>query len=191
MEEIILASSSPRRRELMGLLGLPFRVLTADTPEQTDRTEPGEVVEALASLKAEAVAARLKSGLVVGSDTIVVCDGEILGKPSGHDEAHEMLGRLQGRAHEVYTGVCLIRISDGERRHFHERTRVCVHAMDEAEIGRYLETGDAYDKAGAYGIQGPFAAHVDAIEGDYYTVMGLPVAALYRQLKDLGCYGSD
>lgn len=187
MEEVILASGSPRRRELLEQVGIPFRVVKSDTEERMTKTEPSEVVLELSAQKAKAVADTLAEGTVLGADTVVAIDGEILGKPADRDHAAAMLRKLQGRAHSVYTGVTLIRKGrEGQTtRSFCRETKVHIHAMSGKEIEAYLDTGDAFDKAGSYGIQGPFAAYVDGIEGDYCNVVGLPVSAVYQELKDL------
>ena len=187
MEEIILASGSPRRRELLTQIGVPFRVIKSDAPEVTTKTEPGEMAMELSCHKAGAAAGQVSRGIILGADTIVWLDGKPLGKPEDRADAKQMLERLQGRSHEVYTGVTLIR-KEGQQQtcdSFFCRTVVHVHAMSDAEIEAYLDTGDPFDKAGSYGIQGPFAAYVDGIEGDYQNVVGLPVSAVYQKLKHM------
>ena len=187
MEKIILASASPRRRELLSLIGIPFQVIVSQAEEVVTQTEPDRIVMELAAAKAEAVAALPEAAgkTVLGSDTIVWCDGSVLGKPKDHDEAAAMLHSLQGKEHSVYTGVALINRQRGIRRLFFRRTRVFVHTMSNVEIEGYIATGEPFDKAGGYGIQGPFAAYVDGIEGDYQTVVGLPVSAVYQELKEI------
>lgn len=208
MKQIILGSASPRRRELLQLMGMEFEVLVSDAEERYQSIVPQDIVKELALSKAEnvvALLARQRQGaetgtnraaepagvmsrpcLVIGADTIVVKDGRILGKPKNEDDAFSMLESLQGRVHEVYTGVALLEC-DGEAVHVRanhaEVTKVFVHEMDEAEIRAYIATKEPMDKAGAYGIQGRFAVYIDRIEGDYYNVVGLPVAYLYQQLK--------
>ena len=185
MEEIILASGSPRRKELLTLIGVPFRVVKSDAPEVITQTAPGKIVEELSEQKAHAVLMQLededRGKIVLGADTIVVLDGEVLGKPKDREDAKRMLLHLQGKAHSVFTGVTLLRRI--QKISFFRETKVFVHAMNDTEIETYLDTGDPFDKAGSYGIQGPFAAFVDGIEGDYQTVVGLPVAAVYQALK--------
>ena len=204
MEDIILASGSPRRKELLTLIGVPFRVVKSDAPEVITQTAPGKIVEELSEQKAHAVLMQLededRGKTVLGADTIVVLDGEVLGKPKDREDAKRMLLHLQGKAHSVFTGVTLLRLKNGpsdsgaasheaagegqiQKLSFFRETKVFVHAMSDAEIEAYLDTGDPFDKAGSYGIQGPFAAFVDGIEGDYQTVVGLPVAAVYQALK--------
>ena len=187
MKKIILASKSPRRRQLMEMTGLPFDVIVSEAPEDTDKTHPGEIVMDLSFHKAAAVAEKINKSeecLIIGADTIVWLDGRALGKPADRQEARQMIKALQGREHSVFTGVSIL---DGRRTasRFYCETKVRVHEMSPQEIEDYLDTGEAYDKAGAYGIQGAFGLYVDSIEGDYNNVVGLPVAALYQELKKL------
>lgn len=194
-KKIILASASPRRRELLAQIGLEFEVNVSNKEEVYTSTQPQKIVEELALMKAENVASdleaeagKLKETIVIGADTIVVRDGEILGKPKDEENAYEILQSLQGRAHEVYTGVAILSYNNaGEKEVINHAvgTKVHVHAMSEEEIRAYIATGDPMDKAGAYGIQGSFAAYIDGIEGDYYNVVGLPVSYVYQQLKIL------
>ncbi len=189
MEKIILASGSPRRRELLEQIGIPFEVRVSEAEETITQTEPGKIVEELSRLKASAVADGLERGIILGADTIVWQDGQVLGKPADRADAGRMIGELEGRAHSVFTGVTIIRkgIPGKEDRtvSFHRETKVFVHSMEQDEIEAYLDTGEAFDKAGAYGIQGAFAAYVDRVEGDYQTVVGLPVSAVYQALREL------
>ena len=186
MEEIILASASPRRSQLLSLIGVPFQVIVSDADESVEAEQPEEIVMELAYRKAHAVAILPEAAgkFVLGADTIVWCDGRMLGKPKDAAEAGAMLQVLQGREHSVYTGVALLR--DDAVKRFYRQTKVFVHEMSQEEIDAYIATGDPFDKAGAYGIQGPFAAYVDGIEGDYQTVVGLPVSAVYQMLKETG-----
>ncbi|MFR4351487.1 MAG: Maf family protein [Roseburia sp.] len=202
MGEIILASASPRRKELLEQIGLTFAVCPAKGEEIVRATEPSEVVRELASQKAQEIASMVKSYgeshaqwmtpqdiMVIGADTIVACAGKILGKPKDEADAFRMLSLLSGNTHAVYTGVCLVFLGDSGRAGqitFHERTNVQMRPMDEDEIRRYIATGEPMDKAGAYGIQGKCAIFIDKIDGDYNNVVGLPVAAIYRELKKLG-----
>ena len=189
MKEIILASGSPRRRELLEQIHISFEVHVSEAEETVTQTDPGRIVEELSLKKAGAVAAELGQGIILGADTIVWQDGEVLGKPKDREDARRMIRELQGRSHSVFTGVTIIRkgVPGKEDRtlSFHRETVVSVHAMEEDEIEDYLETGEAFDKAGAYGIQGAFAAYVDKVEGDYHTVVGLPVSAVYQALREL------
>lgn len=196
MKQIILGSASPRRRELLQQIGVDFEVLVSQAKECYQSRIPQDIVKELALVKAQNVAGLLAkqtpvagkdvSYVIIGADTIVVRDAQILGKPRDSEEAFEMLQSLQGRSHEVYTGVALLEY-DGNGIQIHsshaEKTRVFVHEMEEGEIRDYILTGEPLDKAGAYGIQGRFARYIDRIEGDYYNVVGLPVAYLYQQLK--------
>lgn len=187
---ILLASASPRRRELLEQIGLPFEVVVSHIEENITETEPGKVVEQLSAQKAEAVAGSLgepEETLVIGADTVVAADHTILGKPADAARAAEMLRLLSGRTHAVYTGVTLILLgASGEtaRKTFHERTEVSFYPMEEAEIRQYVATGDCMDKAGAYGIQGFCARYIRGINGDYNNVVGLPVGRLYQEIKE-------
>jgi len=192
--KIILASASPRRRELLKQIGLEFQVLVSDVEEKVTTDIPYLVVEQLSAQKAGAVARKLKTEsvegadkrepvLVIGADTIVACDGQILGKPHHKQEAVQMLQKLQGRSHQVYTSVTLIY---GEKiQTFHETTEVEFYPMTNEEITAYVETADPLDKAGAYGIQGFCARYIKGIAGDYNNVVGLPVGRLYQEMKRL------
>lgn len=167
--------------------------MTSHAAEDLPAVRPGEAVEELSRRKAEAVVElfprKQEELLVIGADTIVALEGCILGKPGDREEACAMLERLQGREHEVYTGVTLLHRAAGAAdwtvRSFHGRTRVHFYSMTEAEISEYVSTGDPLDKAGAYGIQGFCARYISGIEGDYNNVVGLPVGMLYQELKEL------
>ncbi len=187
--KIYLASASPRRRELLAQIGLQFEVKISNVQEKVTASEPEKVVEELSRQKAWAVFEELAAGhlLVIGADTVVAADGRILGKPAGREAAVEMLEMLSGRVHEVFTGVTLIcRTSCGQvcRKTFHERTAVSFYAMSRKEIEEYVSTGDCFDKAGAYGIQGFCARYIQEIKGDYNNVVGLPVGRLYQEAKE-------
>ena len=229
-KKIILASASPRRRELLSQIGLDFEVVVSETEEKITSTEPAKVVEELSAQKAEAVweklcsmtasqgsvtnAERLEEGsgvsrtdegsevydpeqksgestitdiIVLGADTVVACDGKILGKPANTEAAVAMLTMLQGRGHEVYTGVTILYEENGERKTltFHEKTTVHFYPMTDAQIREYVATGDPMDKAGAYGIQGLCARYISGIVGDYNNVVGLPVGRVYQELHGL------
>ncbi len=180
---LILASASPRRQELIRLLGFPVEVAPSDVDESVeDGWTPTRIVEELSLRKALTALDRLQTGdgersIVVGSDTIVVLDGRVLGKPADDGEAAEMLRSLQGRPHEVYSGLALVDASAPEKRSVaHRKTRVWMKTMDERRIRSYIATREPRDKAGAYGIQGYGATLVERIEGDYFTVVGLPVS---------------
>jgi septum formation protein len=185
---LVLASQSPRRRELLSQVGIAFRVAPSTVEERITKTAPDEVVRELSFQKAEDVASREPEGTwILGADTVVSLDGEILGKPADQEEAGEMLRRLSGRSHSVYTGVTLYKKEDGRiwSECFSEETSVTFYPMTEEEIRRYVATGDPLDKAGAYGIQGPAAAFIRCIDGDYNNVVGLPVAAVYQRWKEI------
>lgn len=195
MKRIVLGSASPRRRELMTQIGLEFEVVVSDKEERYDSTVPQEIVKELALMKAVNVAAELgaehglRDTVIIGADTIVAVDDKILGKPKDEAEAFEMLTELQGRAHQVFTGTAILDYDeDGVCQTLNHvvETKVYVHAMERDEILSYIKSGEPLDKAGAYGIQGAFAAYIDRIEGDYYNVVGLPVSCLYQQLKQIG-----
>lgn len=202
--KVILGSASPRRRELLAQIGARFEVRTSGREEVYHSTVPEEIVRELAIMKAENVAEDLadeqgrtpEDTIVIGADTIVVLDGKILGKPKDEKDAADMIRALQGRSHEVYTGVAILDYDARGEKNVSVRavgTKVYVNSMDEAEISAYIDTGEPMDKAGAYGIQGRFAAYIDRIEGDYYNVVGLPVSYVYQALKRLGalCLSAD
>ena len=187
MKKIILASGSPRRRELLAQIGVPFEVCVSKAPETTSRTKPEEVVKELSYEKAKAV---YNDGhaddVVIGADTVVYMDETILGKPSDKKECKAMLKSISGRSHKVYTGVTVLWREPSGGMHvlsFSVETKVRIYSLTDAEIDEYIATGEPMDKAGAYGIQGAFAKHIESIEGDYYNVVGLPVARLYRELR--------
>jgi septum formation protein len=182
---VILASQSPRRRELLALVGIPHEVRPADIDE---RYLPGEPprhhTERLAREKSAAIAAAEPDALVIGSDTIVVVDGDVLGKPSDERDAERMIARLAGRTHVVMTGVAVA--WRGETRSAVEDVRVTFHPLSAREIAEYVATREPMDKAGAYGIQGYGATIVSRVDGDYFAVMGLPLQRLVRLLADVG-----
>lgn len=202
MGQIILASASPRRKELLEQIGISFEVCPAKGEEMITSTLPSAVVSELSAQKAREVAGMLKQYgdshrelmtpqdmMVLGADTVVSVDNQILGKPKNEADAARMLRMLSGRTHEVYTGVTIVLMSKsgkaGEHT-FYEKTAVTMREMSEEEIERYIATGEPMDKAGAYGIQGKCAIYIDKIEGDYNNVVGLPVSAIYHELKNLG-----
>ena len=188
--DIVLASASPRRSELLKQIGLEFRVCVSNAEEVIHHKEPSEVVKELSVQKAAAVYEMLQGrqeacDLIIGADTVVACDGRILGKPETKEDAVGMLRLLQGRSHEVYTGVCLIHGRTGARKSFFEETKVVFCPMTEEEITEYVNTKDCMDKAGSYGIQGFCARYIKGIEGDYNNVVGLPVCRLYQEIKSM------
>ena len=181
--QLILASASPRRRELLGLFGLPFVIRAADIDETMNPALPPEAeVARVSRLKALAVP-REAEDVVIAADTIVVCGGRVLGKPHSHEEAAQMLRLLSGRDHQVMTG-CTVRAPGGTET-FTEITDLHFRQLTEAEIARYVASGEPMDKAGAYGIQGGAALFCQGIRGDYYNVMGLPVCRLGQVLRAL------
>lgn len=200
--KIILASQSPRRSELMKQAGFEFEVIASDTEEKTTECKPDLVVTELSRQKSESVLDSILhavdlsfmafedlSLMIIGADTIVCKDKKIMGKPKTRDEAYEMLHSIQGQTHQVYTGVTIIYydFNTGSKtsKSFFERTDISLYPMSDSEINHYIATGDCYDKAGGYGIQGAFAVHVKEINGDYNNVVGLPIARLYQELKTL------
>ena len=199
--KIILASASPRRKELLAQIGLDFEVRVSQVEEKTTQADAARVVEELSAQKAEAVLALSETVgetaltlsetageavLVIGADTVVAVGDRILGKPAGAEEAAEMLSFLSGNTHEVCTGVTLLyKTAKGVRRKaFHETTKVTFYPMSDQEISDYVSTGDCMDKAGAYGIQGFCARYIKGIEGDYNNVVGLPVGRLYQEMRE-------
>lgn len=186
--KLILASSSPRRAEILRQAGIPFEALATDSDEsRRDNESPVELVLRLAKAKASAATLQISGpAIVLGADTEVVVDGEVLGKPATADDAHAMLRRLSGRFHDVVTGLALIQLPGGVLRAEHETTRVTFAPMSEEEIASYVATGEPFDKTGAYAIQGVGGRYVTRIEGCYFNVMGLPLARLYRMLRELG-----
>lgn len=202
MGQIILASASPRRKELLEQIGICFDICPAKGEEIITKNIPHEVVEELAGQKAREVASMIKEYqvsheelvtpqdiMVIGADTIVAYENQILGKPKDEEDAFRMLSMLAGNIHSVYTGVSIVLLGASGRAGeltFYEKTNVTMRQMEEMEILRYIATGDPMDKAGGYGIQGKCAIYIDKIDGDYNNVVGLPVAAIYRELKKLG-----
>lgn len=180
---VILASASPRRKELLGYIVPRFEIIPADVDETLPEEIPAEKsAEFLAVKKAEHISEQYPESIVIGSDTVVIVDGEILGKPADEADAYRMLKKLSGKTHTVVTGVC---ISQGEKKKsFSEATLVEFYPLSEEEIRDYIATGDPMDKAGAYGIQGEGCVLIKGIEGDFFTVMGLPAARLKRELAE-------
>ena len=183
MKKIILASASPRRKELLTTAGVEFEVLVSDADETVpDGTLPADAAMLTAEKKALAVAEKCGYALVIGSDTIVVLDGRILGKPKDEADAKAMLRFLSGKEHKVITGVCL---TDGvETKKFAQVSKVRFYDLTDEEIAAYVATKEPMDKAGSYGIQGKGCVLVESIEGDYFNIVGLPVAATVRAIKD-------
>ncbi len=192
--KIILASASPRRRELLEKLKIPFEVKVSGCSEDMETDDPAELVKELSRRKAAAVAESLRAAaehgsggektLILGADTIVVSEGTVLGKPVDEEDAFRMIRGYSGRTHEVLTGVTLIDAADGRTKTICARTAVTVAELEDGEIRAYVATGEPMDKAGAYGIQGLFEPYVDSIEGEYSNVVGLPLAALRKAIKE-------
>lgn len=204
---VILASGSPRRRELLQQIGIDPVIIPSQLAEHPSADTPEGVVKQLSLQKASDIADQVRKYLkkkqkewgirmedsaamgeetiVLGADTVVSVDDRILGKPEDHDDAARMIRMLEGRIHSVYTGVTLIRLSDSRIVTFAEETRVHVYPMSEEEILQYADSEEPMDKAGAYGIQGKFAAYIEGIEGDYNNVVGLPVGRVYQEWKKL------
>ena len=188
--DIILASGSPRRREILEKQGVCFRIVTSEKEEKITCNDPSKTVKELSEMKATDVFARIEKDekddfLVIGADTVVACDGHILGKPADREKACEMLRMISGREHYVYTGVCITGKKDGKifKSCFAEETAVFVSRLTEEEIEDYVDTGEPFDKAGGYAIQGLFAPYVERIEGDYYNIVGFPLSRVVRETK--------
>lgn len=188
MKDIVLASASPRRKELLTQIGLTFRVVASVAEENLDALSgsPAEKAEKLALLKAREVAARLSKEVVVGADTIVVLGERIFGKPKNEAEAMDMLHTLSGREHCVITGVAVVDAESGVSKVSHEVTKVRFAALSEEKIRAYIHKGSCYDKAGAYGIQDWGALLVERIEGCYFNVVGMPLMRLSRMMEEFG-----
>lgn len=211
MRRLILASASPRRKELLEQAGAVFEIIPAKGEELITKEEPREVVMELALQKAKEVAALVpeqesaaspekvkvqtsnlsadgEEMFILGADTVVACDGRILGKPVDEADAVRMLSVLSGNTHSVYTGVAVVWKKDGNEQifQFYEETKVTMYPMSQAEIEAYVKTGEPMDKAGAYGIQGKCAIYIEKIMGDYNNVVGLPIARIYQEMKRLG-----
>lgn len=208
--KIILASSSPRRRELLDQIGAKYEVRPSKADETIEGTIPEEIVKELAARKGREVANYYEEeAVILSADTVVASEGKILGKPKDDEEAKEMIRKLQGKAHEVYTGVAIImkfaknkevsknmlekKQDNCEKEQLFEKekifaveTKVKVRAMSELEIEQYIKTGEHKDKAGAYAIQGKFAPYIEGIEGDYYNVVGFPISTICQELKKEG-----
>ncbi|MBQ8983176.1 MAG: septum formation inhibitor Maf [Lachnospiraceae bacterium] len=184
-QRLILASASPRRTELLTQAGYSFEVIPSQVEEIITKTRPSDVVMELAAQKAQDVARNHEDAIVIGADTIVAYEDQILGKPASALDAVNMLKMLQGKVHQVYTGVSILCPAKNIRHTFAEKTEVEFYPMTEEEIQAYVHTGDCMDKAGAYGIQTAFCVYVRQIRGDYNNVVGLPVARLYQELKKI------
>lgn len=191
MNKIILASASPRRRELLSQIGVTYEVIPSTKEEKTTKVLPQEIVQELSLQKAEDIAGQLSDKenegfIVIGADTVVAFQNVIMGKPKNEEDAKGMLRQLQGNVHQVYTGVTISERNQGEQPAYYtffERTDVTMYPMTEDEISAYVATGEPMDKAGSYGIQGICAAYIQSICGDYNNVVGLPVGRLYQEMK--------
>ncbi len=187
MKQLILASKSPRRKELLAKCRIPFTIDAAEIDETLDPSLPlTEAIMDLSRRKAEAVLARHPECVVLGSDTIVVIDNKVLGKPGSRKEAVEMLHQLSGRTHQVITGFALV--SNTKTHTDVSVSHVTFSSLEPQEILDYVATGEADDKAGAYGIQGAAGMFISRIDGDYYAIMGLPLNMVYQELKTLDSY---
>lgn len=188
----VLASGSPRRKELLKQVVPEFEIIPAVSEEKTKCSEPCDIVKELSFQKASEIFHKILTdksevSIVIGADTIVSFNHRVLGKPKDRDEAVSMIKMLQGNSHEVYTGVTIFFQKDGENfsHTFYEETKVEVEPMTDAEIQAYVNTGESDDKAGAYAVQGRFAIFIKGLVGDYYNVVGLPIARLYKEMKEL------
>lgn len=192
--KLILASGSPRRKEILTRQGIEFEIIKSTCEESTCETDPGRIVMDLSLQKAEDVFGMLgtkadsEEAFILAADTIVTVDNRVLGKPQDKADAFRMIESLQGREHEVYTGVTVIDGQGQVQVSFAECTKVMLYPMSDDEINAYIATGEPMDKAGAYGIQGCFAVHVRGIMGDYDNVVGLPVARLYQECRRKGIW---
>lgn len=190
MYQLILASGSPRRKEILEQCNISFDVRVSDTEETINSTKPEEVVKELALQKAQDVHKNYgkDNTIILGADTVVAFEDEILGKPKDEKDAYRMINMLQNKSHSVYTGVALIVQNENSSKilNFAVETKVDVMAMSREQIESYLSTNEYKDKAGAYGIQGNFALYVEGIRGDYYNVVGLPIHAIYDALLQEG-----
>jgi septum formation protein len=189
MNRLILASGSPRRKDLLQNIFIPFEVSASNIEEHILETlPPAQVVEQLAYQKAKDVYQQYNDCVVLGADTLVTLDEKILGKPQSKEDAYGMIHMLSGRTHIVYTGVCII--SGEKTKLFHGKTEVKFYSLTDQEIHAYISSGEPYDKAGGYGIQGLGATLVEEIHGDYFNVVGLPLARTVRELKKFGIHSS-
>ncbi len=189
-KKIILASASPRRRELLAQAGYEFEIQVSHKEETYTSETPDEIVKELALLKAKDIAEQndAKNMIVIGADTVVAHKGAILGKPKSKDDAFDMINGFQGDTHQVYTGVAILDYDvDGNETIVNHavKTDVYVNSMTDEEIWNYIESDNVMDKAGSYGIQSGFAVYIEKIEGDYFNVVGLPISYIYEQLKQM------
>jgi len=186
--KIILASGSPRRREILDQVGIKYEAKPSDKEEIITSTNPAQVVKELSLMKANDILEGEEGDcVVIGADTVVSSDNKILGKPKNEEDAIQMIQNLCGRAHSVFTGVAIIKKENGnqEVQNFYVETKVNVVKMTEEEIKAYVETKEPMDKAGAYAVQGKFAPYIEGLEGDYYNVVGFPISAICKELKEM------
>jgi len=190
VQKIILASSSPRRQKILRQVGIPYAILPSDIREDLcGEMSPYETVKTLSEQKAVCAAEKLnRPAVIVAADTIVDLNGKIIGKPADERDAFNILKKLQGRKHSVYTGVCIIKKTADDRimRSIIDNAAVFMRPMTDDEIRAYIETGEPMDKAGAYAIQEKGSLFIERIEGDFYTVEGLPIVRVYQELKSMG-----
>jgi len=189
MKKIVLASASPRRKEILEQVGISFDIIPSTSDEVITKDVPKDIVEELAEQKAYEVFSNLSNpSIVIGADTIVVLNNSIMGKPKDEIDAFNMLDNLQNKTHTVYTGVCIYINENNEIKKllFSEATNVTMYPMSKEQIYDYIATKEPMDKAGAYGIQGKSAIYIKKIDGDYNTVVGLPIARLYIEMLELG-----
>lgn len=191
---LILASGSPRRKEILSRNNIEFEIIKSVKDEETDKTEPGDIVKDLSKSKAMEVLGKISEAnddgevIILGADTIVYADNKVLGKPVDRTDAFAMIKLLSGSVHSVYTGITVVKHSNGKTvvDSFYEKTDVYVKALTDDEIYEYVTTGECDDKAGAYAIQGIFSKYVDHIEGDFSNVVGLPEERTIKKLKEMG-----
>jgi len=185
--DLILASASPRRKELLSRLGYPFKILESGVPEdEPPGMTPWEAVQFLAALKADAVAEKLNRGIILAADSVIDLDGQILGKPADHADAVRILKELGGRTHRVVTGVCLLDLGSRRRSLFSVATKVNMEAYSDEEIDTYVDSGEPMDKAGAYAVQGLGGNLVSSVQGCYNNVVGLPLCEVVGHLASFG-----
>ena len=184
MKKLILASASPRRKELLSMLNIPFIIETSDVEEVMEQNlQSSEIVMKLAEEKAKDVSKRFPNAVVIGADTIVTYNDQKLGKPSSIEDAFSTLKLLSGKTHEVYTGVSII--NEGKSNTFYQCTKITFSELSDQEILEYIDTKEPMDKAGSYGIQGFGGTFVERIDGDYFSVVGLPINKVKKNLKEL------
>lgn len=187
MKKLVLASSSPRRAEILKNLGVQFDIIPSDIEERFTETKPHDIAKNLAFIKAKDVASKVeRDRIIIGADTIVCKDDIVLGKPVSKDDAFHMLKELSGSIHKVVTGICVINNMNSTVYQDYEETIVCFKNLSDEEIWHYIHTGEPLDKAGAYGIQGLGGLFVKKIDGCYFNVVGLPIYKLYVLLGEMG-----